>query len=91
GGLPCDLLASQICLTAECENEAFDEQQQAESKCDIVVTTHAMIAVDMLRNNALLADKSRPTVLIVDEADALVNRLQEWTQRRLNLVRVASQ
>lgn len=91
GGLPCDLLASQICLTAECENEAFDEQQQAESRCDIVITTHAMIAVDMLRNNALLADKSRPTVLIVDEADALVNQLQEWTQRRLNLVRIASQ
>ncbi|MFM5361659.1 helicase C-terminal domain-containing protein [Aeromonas veronii] len=90
GGLPCDLLASQICLTAECENGAFDEQQQAESQCDIVITTHAMIAVDMLRNNALLADKSRPTVLIVDEADALVDRLQEWTQRRLNLVRVAS-
>ncbi|MFQ2915963.1 helicase C-terminal domain-containing protein [Aeromonas caviae] len=91
GGLPCSLLASQICRTGDCEAEEFSAAHRAEMACDIVVTTHAMLAIDMLRNHALLADPDRPCFLIVDEADALASQLEEWTQRRLNLVRVLGQ
>lgn len=87
GGLPCELLASQICMTNDCDNEELDAMQRREAACDIVVTTHAMVAIDMLRGNAVLKGLDRPTMLIVDEADALAGQLQEWTQRRLNLVR----
>lgn len=88
GALPCDLLASQICMTNDCENEELDAMQRREAACDIVITTHAMVAIDMLRSNAVLKCNVRPTILIVDEADALAGQLQEWTQRRVNLVRL---
>lgn len=87
--LPCGLEAAQICRNAECSSEEFDASQLRELSCDIVITSHAMVAVDILHHNKVLGDDNRPTLLIVDEADALVGLLQEWSQRRVNLIQIA--
>lgn len=87
GGLPCGLTTAQVCMTPDCKNADLDQSQQVELSKDIVITTHAMVAVDMIRGNSLLGIEERKAILIVDEADALVEQLQEWTQRRLNLIR----
>lgn len=90
GGLPCGLTAAQICMTSDCVNEQLDEQQRDALSSDIVITSHAMLAVDLLLDNALLGDAERQAILIVDEADALASQLHEWTQRRMNLTRLTN-
>lgn len=90
GALPCELTAAQICMTPDCVNEALDELQRETLSKDIVITSHAMLAVDLLLDNALLGDPTRPAILIVDEADALASQLAEWTQRRMNLTRLTN-
>ncbi|MFM5295209.1 helicase C-terminal domain-containing protein [Aeromonas veronii] len=90
GCLPCGLTAAQVCMTSDCVNEALDELQRDNLSKDIVITSHAMLAVDLLLDNALLGDQNRSAILIVDEADALASQLSEWTQRRMNLTRLTN-
>lgn len=88
GELPSTIDRQDICLTPECDQEDFSDRQMQAIRSDIVVTTHAMIALDMLLGHRLLKLGDINTVLIVDEADALIDTLLETQQQRLNLIQL---
>lgn len=88
GELPVGVTEDDICLTPECEQDEFSDRQLVALHSDIVLTTHAMVCADLYRNNRLLGIENVKTILIVDEADAMVEHLRESQQNRLNLIRL---
>lgn len=88
GDLPLDLTAGQICMRPESKNPLFDLRREMAMEADIIITTHAMIAADMVLGGSIL-HQDRATHLIIDEADMLVALLKDLQVRRLNLVRVS--
>lgn len=87
GELPLELTMGQICMLPTSKNADYDLRREGALNADIILTTHAMIAVDMVLAGAIL-HKEKPTYLIVDEADMLIALLKDMQVRRLNLQRV---
>lgn len=89
GELPLELTPGKICMTDTSYNPAYDERRKTVLASDIIITTHAMLAVDMLLNGKILHSEEVRTHLIIDEADMLVSLLKDMQVRRLNLRQVA--
>ena len=87
GELPCGLRAEDICNTNGQVTDEFAQQQREAAQCDVVVTSHAMLCLDVTCRSSLFPE-DRKRILIVDEADLFVDLLDTWGQKRLNLVRL---
>ena len=90
GQLPFGLKPSDICQTQNSKSESWVENREFERLSDVVVTTHAMIAVDMKKRSPLFkADCD--SYLIIDEADQFTDMLKSQSYSRLNLKRLYSE
>ena len=89
GDLPLDLTPGQICHNAYTQSEELDNERKVAARANYVITSHAMLTVDIMNGGKVFGDKTH-TYLIVDEADILVDQLQQLQQRRLNLKQFAN-
>lgn len=89
GGLPAGLTAPEICCLPGSSDKDSRAERDAAAVADIVVTSHAMVGLDMLRFGRILAP-GRRRYLVIDEADLFYSMLRSWESARLNLTRVRS-
>ena len=87
GSLPDGVSISQVCQTHTTRSEKYDAQRNKALESQIVITSHAMIAVDVLQYGQILGLKHDQTSLIIDEADAFVDLLKSFDVRHFNLYR----
>lgn len=88
--LPLNLTQNDVCQSNYTVTEEYEEQRRTALSADIIITTHAMIVNDVLLNNRILKFSDRDSYLIVDEADALIDTLQEAQKRNFNVQRELS-
>ena len=82
---PLPLPHSDICLTSSCTDQrAYDEQRARTETADIVVQTHAMSVLDVVRG-CVNAD-----VAIYDEADALPSAAAGFAEARVSPLDLAA-
>ncbi len=89
GTLPAGLTAPEICCLPGSSGKDSRAEREAAAVADIVVTSHAMVGLDMLRFGSILAP-GRRRYLVIDEADLFYSMLRAWESARLNLTRVRS-
>ncbi|HHP5493098.1 TPA: helicase C-terminal domain-containing protein [Aeromonas veronii] len=90
GELPFELTNGQICMLPTSKNDDFEARREEAMNSDIILTTHAMLAVDMMLGGTVL-HRDKKTHLIIDEADMLAGLLKDMQVRRLNLLRIANE
>ena len=91
--LPLGLRVEQVCQTPYEQEMWFQESRESNKEADILLVSHALLATDILTRGALLAssgeENPRPSVLIIDEADAFYEVLDGYQEHRLNLFDLA--
>ena len=92
GGLPGEMREQDVQQThQDSSQEFYKDQKETASTSDIIITTHAMIVADIMNRGSIPGDATgRQRILIVDEADKLVEHLDAMSQRRLNISQLKS-
>ncbi|MEH0790789.1 DEAD/DEAH box helicase [Vibrio parahaemolyticus] len=85
--LPLGLKQVDVCQSSYTVTEEYNRAREATLGCNIVVTTHAMLISDIIQSGRVLRLNERKPFMIVDEADALIDSLQEAQQRHFNIPR----
>ncbi len=87
GDLPCGVTIEQVCQTEATKSEAYMAERKIALEADVIVTSHAMVAIDMLQTGRVLNLLKFQSTLIIDEADTFVDFLKEFNVRSFNLFR----
>ena len=96
GKLPGTMQPEDICLTLACgDSPHYQENRDQAAAANVVLTTHAMVVLESLIGVGVIPSpggsptaakiKQLPDILVIDEADALIDEYQQFSQRRLNL------
>lgn len=87
GLLPLGLSESDVCQTTQGVSASFSEERERALKAQVLVTTHAMLAVDIVAfGNVLNLDLIKSS-LVIDEADAFVDSLRDFQNQHFNILR----
>lgn len=85
--LPLGLNQVDVCQSSYTVTEEFNRFREETLGRNIVVTTHAMLVSDIIQGGRILRLNDRKPFMIIDEADALVDQLQETQKRHFNISR----
>ena len=85
--LPGNLRISQVCQTESTKSDKYKFNREVAISSNVIITTHAMIACDMMQSGRLLNLSESETSLVVDEADAFIDFLKDFNVRHFNIMR----
>ena len=94
--LPSKMRAEDICLTGspedESESEHYETNREQAASADIILTSHAMLISDSLYKCGVIPKNQnhQRDMLVIDEADNILEEYQSLSQQRLNLRLVRS-
>ena len=89
--LPSGMRAEDICLNGttedESENEHYETNRERAGSADIILTSHAMLISDSLYKHGVIPESQtqQKDILVIDEADNILEEFQSLSQQRLNL------
>lgn len=90
GRLPDGVREHQICQTVSTRTDCYVEDRLEALNAQVVITTHAMIACDMMQSGLVLKLFDTASTLIVDEADAFIDYLKSFNTANFNIRRELS-
>lgn len=87
GELPNGVREHQICQTVSTRTDGYLKERAEALSAQVVITTHAMIACDMMQSGLILKLFDAASTLIVDEADAFIDYLKSFNVANFNIKR----
>lgn len=87
GSLPNGVNEGDVCQTKYGASSRFCEEREQALQAQVLVTTHAMLAVDVIAFGNVLSFDTTQSCLVIDEADAFVDTLRDFQNQHFNILR----